>query len=88
MVTETAVLTAPTGLHMRPASLFAQEMSKFRSKVSLRHADKVIDGKSVMLLIAAALKPGSEIVVECDGPDEAEALRTAVELLTSGLGEG
>ena len=49
--------------------------------------DKQINGKSIMNLMAACLKQGSEIEIQCDGPDEQAALDAAVKLIEAGLGE-
>ena len=46
-----------------------------------------VNGKSVMALIAACLKFGTEIEVQCSGEDEEEALAKAVSLIESGFGE-
>ena len=41
----------------------------------------------MLLIIAACIKCGAEVTVECDGADEKEALAKAVELIESGFGE-
>ena len=41
----------------------------------------------VLLIIAACIKCGTEMTIECDGEDEQAALAKAVELVESGLGE-
>lgn len=87
MVSAQVTVTNRQGFHMRPASLFAQAMGKFQSSVTLRHGDRAVDGKSVMNLMAACMKQGAALTVECDGPDESEALAEAVALIRSGLGE-
>lgn len=43
--------------------------------------------KSVLNVMAAGIKCGTEITVACDGPDEEEALKTITEAIESGLGE-
>ena len=45
------------------------------------------NAKSLLNIIAACIKCGSEIELVCDGPDENEALADAVERIESGLGE-
>ena len=87
MVSAQVTVTNRQGFHMRPASFFTQTMGKFRSSVTLRHGDRAVDGKSVMNLMAACMKQGTLLTVECDGPDEADALAAAVDLIRSGLGE-
>ena len=44
---------------------------------------KSFNGKSIMNVIAACIKCGSEIEIECSGSDETEALEKAVELVQS-----
>lgn len=87
MVSKTVKIVNEQGLHMRPAGVFAKEMTKFSSSVTLDAAGKKINAKSVMLIIAACIKCGAEVTVECDGADENEALAKAVELIESGFGE-
>ncbi len=87
MVSQKVTVVNEQGLHMRPAGVFAKEMTKFKSQVTLDIAGKRINAKSVMLIIAACIKCGTEMTIECEGEDETEALAKAVELVESGLGE-
>ena len=48
---------------------------------------KKINGKSIMNIMAGCIKCGSDIVVECDGPDEEAMMAEASELIESGFGE-
>ena len=61
------------------------ESNSFKSNRNSR--EKRLQAKSVLNLMSAAIKCGTEITVECDGEDEAEALKTVVEAIESGLGE-
>ena len=74
MVAQTVKVVNEQGLHMRPAGVFAKEMTKFSCAVTLDVAGKKINAKSVMLIIAACIKCGAEVTIECDGADEKEAL--------------
>lgn len=87
MVSQTVKVINEQGLHMRPAGVFAKEMTKFKCNVTIDIAGKRINAKSVMLIIAACIKCGIEMTIECDGEDEQAALAKAVELVESGLGE-
>ncbi len=87
MVSQKVTVVNEQGLHMRPAGVFAKEMTKFKSQVTLVIDGKRINAKSVMLIIAACIKCGTEMTIECEGEDETEALVRAVELVESGLGE-
>ena len=87
MVSKKVTVINAQGFHMRPATVFAGEMGKFKAKISLVANGKTIDGKSLMNIIAACIKCGSEVLVSCDGEDENEMLEKAVSLIESGLGE-
>ena len=87
MVSQTTKITNEMGFHMRPANVFVTEMTKYSSNINIITNDKKINGKSIMNLMAACIKYGSEITVECDGPDEKEMLNKAIEMIESGFGE-
>lgn len=87
MVSKKVKIVNEQGLHMRPAGEFAKEMAKFTSDVKIDFDGKTVNGKSVMHIIAACIKCGSEITIQCSGDDEEAALKKAVELVESGFGE-
>ena len=87
MVSKSMVVKAAEGLHMRPAGVFAKGMAKFDSDVTINFNGKATNGKSLLNIIGACIKCGSEVEIQCDGPDEEDALKTAIEMIESGLGE-
>ena len=87
MVSHKITIKNPQGLHMRPAGVFAKGVAKYQSNVNLIFNGKSTNGKSLLNIIGACIKCGSEIEIQCDGPDEEEALQAAVDLIESGLGE-
>ena len=88
MVRESVIIKNPTGLHLRPAGVLSQTAMKFKSNITIECGEKEIKAKSVLNVMAAGIKCGTEIELICDGPDEAEALKTISEAIESGLGEG
>jgi phosphocarrier protein len=62
-------------------------MAKFDSDVTINFNGKATNGKSLLNIIGACIKCGSEVEIQCDGADEEEALKTAIEMIESGLGE-
>lgn len=87
MVSQKITINNAQGLHMRPAGVFAKGVAKFQSNVTLNYNGKATNGKSLLNIIGACIKCGAEIEVQCDGPDEEEALKEAIALIESGLGE-
>ncbi|SFQ32344.1 phosphocarrier protein [Lachnospiraceae bacterium XBB1006] len=87
MVSQKIIVTNEQGMHMRPASVFSQAMSKYASSVKIQFNGTEYDAKSVMMLMSACIKCGAEIEIQCDGADEADALKEAINLVESGLGD-
>lgn len=87
MVSKATKITNEMGFHMRPANVFVTAMTKYASDIFIIVNDKKINGKSIMNIMASCIKYGTEITVECDGPDEEAMLNEAIELIESGFGE-
>ncbi|HAE44176.1 MAG TPA: HPr family phosphocarrier protein [Lachnospiraceae bacterium] len=87
MVSKEFTINNELGLHMRPASLLSQMAAKYQSNITVKYNGKDFNCKSVMLLMTALIKKGSEIELVCDGPDEAEALEALSAFIDSGMGD-
>jgi len=87
MVTGSVVIKNKSGLHARPASVFVKETLKYKSSITIVVNDKEYNGKSILGVLAACVKTGTEITLRCEGPDEQEALDGMTALIESGLGE-
>ena len=87
MLSKEIVVTNKLGVHARPAGMIVDITGKSKSDVSLEYEGNKVNAKSLMNLIAACIKFGAEIEVQCSGDDEEAALAKAKELITSGLGE-
>lgn len=88
MVSEKVTVINKQGFHMRPASVFVQAMAKYPgTDINIVFNGKNIDGKSIMNVMASCMKCGSEIEIQCTGPDEQAMLAEAVGMVKSGLGD-
>lgn len=87
MVSANVKIINPQGMHMRPAQMFVTEMAKYNSDVTIVFNGKAINAKSIMHLMAACIKQGSELEIRCEGEQEADALKAAVALVEAGLGD-
>ena len=81
MQQETVVITNETGLHARPATLFAQTAARFSSAITIAKGDKKVDAKSILMVLTLGAGKGSEITITADGSDEAEAVAALVDFL-------
>ena len=87
MVSKKLTVTNAQGFHMRPAMTFTAAMGQFPCAVSIATDTSTTDGKSLMNIIAACIKCGTEIEIICNGEQEQAALDKAVELIENGFGE-
>ena len=87
MVSAKTAVINPMGMHMRPAQLFVKTITPFACDVTIIANGREINARSIMNLMAACIKQGTDIEIRCDGAQEAECLQAAVELVDSGLGE-
>jgi phosphocarrier protein len=60
---------------------------KFKCDVIIECGEKRVIAKSVLNVMAAGIKCGTEITLICDGEDEADAMDTISKAIESGLGE-
>ena len=87
MVSKKVKVTNPTGLHMRPVSVFCKEAVQYKSQIMIHFKDGEYNAKSVLSVLSACVREGDEIELVCDGGDEEEALKNMADLVESGLGE-
>ena len=69
------------------ASRFRIRDRYYACNVTINFNGNNYNAKSLLNIIAACIKCGSEIELICDGPDENAALAEGVQMIESGLGE-
>lgn len=87
MVSKETEIINEMGFHMRPANVFVSAMSKYSSEIFIMFNGNKINGKSIMNIMAACIKKGSKITVECSGADEQAMLDEAIQMIESGFCE-
>lgn len=87
MISKNVMITNPSGLHLRPAGNLSSLAMKFKSDIRILYNDKNVVVKSVLNVMAAGIKTGSEVTLTCDGPDEQEAMDAITKAIADGLGE-
>lgn len=88
MLKQTVPIINKLGLHARASGKFTQTASQFQSEVWVSRKGRRINGKSIMGLMMLAASQGSEIEIETEGADEAEAMRALTDLVADRFGEG
>jgi phosphocarrier protein len=86
-VEATTTIINKTGIHARPASVFVQKASSFKSKVQLKAKGKTVDAKSILMIMSMGLVKGTEVTIVADGPDAQAAVDTLKAMIDDGFGE-
>ena len=83
----TVTLRNPTGMHARPAKVFARAAAATTADVTVAKDGREVNGKSVLSVLTLDCHQGDEIVIRTEGEGADAALDELVRLVESGLGE-
>ena len=76
------------GLHARASAKLTKLAGGFACDVHMSRNGRRINAKSIMGVMMLAAGVGSEVEIEADGPDEAQALTAIAALIADRFGEG
>jgi len=76
------------GLHARASAKLTQVASAYKCELWLSRSGRRVNAKSIMGVMMLAAAKGATVVVETNGPDEAEAMAALVGLISGRFGEG
>ena len=74
-ITEKARVVNKLGLHLRAAAELVKTAHKFKSKITVRHQERLADAKSLINLIALGIPYGAELTLSFEGEDARLACR-------------
>ena len=77
-----------SGLHARPAKVFARAAVSSPADVVVSRDGRDVNGKSVLSVLTLDCHQGDQITIRTSGEGAVEALAELVRLVESGLGEG
>ena len=69
------------GLHARASARIVHLASRFKCSVSLAFNGKTANARNVLAVMLLAANVGGTILIQADGPDEAEALDALATLI-------
>ena len=94
MPSQTVALVNPTGLHARPAKVFAEAATAVAKEsgltVKVAKGENIVNARSVLSVLTLDCHHGDEITITVDGEDAeaaAAGLASLVELVETGIGE-
>jgi phosphocarrier protein len=71
------------GLHARASAKLTQTAGRFQANVWVGRNGRRVNAKSIMGVMMLAAAMGSKIMVEADGPDEAQAMEAVTGLIAA-----
>jgi phosphocarrier protein HPr len=75
------------GLHARAAAKLVHTAGSFQSRVTVVKDGEEVDAKSILGILLLAAGQGSQVVVRCEGQDEADALQAVTTLIANRFDE-
>ena len=81
------VLTNPTGLHARPASLFVQTADRFQANVRASGHGRESDATSIIGILALGLRLGDTLALRASGTEAKAAIEALSELVRANFYE-
>ncbi|WP_339057681.1 phosphocarrier protein Hpr [Candidatus Regiella endosymbiont of Tuberolachnus salignus] len=81
MFKQEVTITAPNGLHTRPAAKFVKEAKTFSSDITVTSGSKEANAKSLFKLQTLGLTQGSKVTIQAQGDDEQKAVEHLVKLM-------
>jgi phosphocarrier protein HPr len=88
MPEQTVALPNPSGLHARPAKVFAKAAAAATADVTVSKDGNEVNAKSVLSVLTLDCHHGDEITIRVEGDDAESILDDLVTLVENGLGEG
>lgn len=83
MLSKDVVVKNQVGLHARPATFFIQKANNFKSSIWVSKDERKVNAKSLLGVLSLGIIKGTTITIYAEGEDEAEAVDTLVELISS-----
>lgn len=81
LITESFVVTAKNGLHIRPAEQLARLANRYQSQIGLVYESQRVDAKSIMEMLTLGARHGATVVIEARGEDAKEAVEAILALV-------
>ena len=75
------------GLHARASAKFVKCAESFDAVIRVTRDEQTVGGTSIMGLMMLAAGPGTELLLEAEGPEGPEAMEALAALVASGFGE-
>lgn len=81
MVCRKLIVLNRSGFHVRPASIVVSAAEGCSSQVEILYGHYIVNAKSLLNILSAAIGQGEEIELRCTGPQEQADLEKMVQVI-------
>lgn len=82
MTTQHVTITAPNGMHARPAGELVKLVKSFApARITFRTPAKEVNAASMLSILSLGLKYGADVEIRVDGGDEQAAVKAVAEFV-------
>lgn len=81
MVRKKIVVAHKAGFHIRPAGIVCKAAESCSSRVEILYKNNIINAKSLLNVLSAAIRQGVEIELCCEGPEEQADLEKMADVI-------
>jgi phosphocarrier protein HPr len=83
MVTKEMTVEGKAGLESKPAALFIQKASTYKSSIWIERNERKANAKSLLGLLSLSSGNGAKIIITAEGEDEEIAVKELEEYINS-----
>ena len=87
MIAREIAIKNTSGLQSKPAAMFIQKASNYKSSIWIEKDERKANGKSLLSLLSLAIGEGMKVALIVEGEDEEKAVLELEEYINMGLGE-
>jgi phosphocarrier protein HPr len=88
MLQQETTIVNKLGLHARASAKLTQLAGNYQAEIWMSRNGRRINAKSIMGVMMLAAGIGSTVLIETEGPDEADAMSALLKLIADKFGEG
>lgn len=81
MVTKEITISSRQGLESKPAAIFIQKASNFKSNIWIEKDERRVNAKSLLGLLSLGIGNGAKVIIAAEGEDEQGAVAELEEYL-------
>ena len=85
MIVQSYQISAPEGIHARPATALIRLVKPFKSDITLSKGGKTVKLNSMLNILSLGAKGGDSVSVQIDGEDEVAAAEAIATFFSAGL---